>query len=159
MLSHHPELKNLFNQTNQRRGDQPAALANTVYAAAANIDNLQTILPHVYQIAHKHKSLQVRPNQYPIVGKYLLLAMKDVLGDIASDDVITAWEKAYGVIANIFIQVEKQLYDETQQEKGGWAGFRDFKVVKKTKESDVITSFYLQPIDGLPFLPSLRDNI
>jgi nitric oxide dioxygenase len=151
MLSHHPELKNLFNQTNQRRGDQPAALANTVYAAAANIDNLQTILPHVYQIAHKHKSLQVQPNQYPIVGKYLLLAMKDVLGDIASDDVITAWEKAYGVIANIFIQVEKQLYNATQQEKGGWAGFRDFKVVKKTKESDVITSFYLQPIDGLPF--------
>ncbi len=30
MFHHHPELKNIFNQTNQRKGDQSKALANTV---------------------------------------------------------------------------------------------------------------------------------
>lgn len=151
MLTNHPELKNLFNQTNQRRGAQSKALANTVYAAAANIDHLEEIVPHVMQIAHKHKSLNVQPEHYPIVGKYLLLAMKDVLGEVANDDVIDAWEKAYYVIADLFINVEKELYNKTLQSSGGWEGFRNFKVTKKVIESEVITSFYLVPEDGLPF--------
>ncbi|WP_284140509.1 NO-inducible flavohemoprotein [Virgibacillus sp. LDC-1] len=148
MLGNHPELKNIFNQTNQRKGDQPKALANTVYAAAANIDNLENILPVVKQIAHKHKSLNIKPEQYPIVGKHLLLAIKDVLGDAATDDIIHAWEKAYGVIADVFISVEKEMYEKTLNEVGGWIDFRSFKVTKKVKESDVITSFYLEPVDG-----------
>lgn len=151
MFENHPELKNIFNQTNQRKGDQSKALANTVYAAAANIDQLEVILPHVKQISQKHKSLNIKPEHYPIVGKYLLQGMKEVLGDTASDDVINAWEKAYGVIANVFITVEKEMYNEVRSTVGGWTDFRDFKVVKKVVESDVITSFYLEPVDGNPF--------
>lgn len=151
MFENHPELKNIFNQTNQRHGDQPRALANTVYAAAANIDNLEAILPAVDSIAHKHKSLNIKPEHYPIVGKYLLLGIKDVLGDAATDEIIDAWEKAYGVIADVFITVEKEMYEETKKMTGGWLDYRDFKVMKKVKESDVITSFYLEPADGNPF--------
>src|SRR5699024_300686 len=151
MFENHPELKNIFNQTNQRKGDQPKALANTVYAAAANIDNLEAILPNVKSIAYKHTSLNIKPEHYPIVGKHLLLAIKDVLGDAATDEIISAWEKAYGVIADVFISVEDKMYEETRNTTGGWLDFRDFKVVKKVKESDVITSFYLEPADGNPF--------
>lgn len=148
MLENEPELKNVFNQTNQRKGGQPKALANTVYAAAANIEHLEDILPHVKQIAHKHTSLNIRPEQYPIVGKYLLIAIKDVLGEAATDEIIGAWEKAYGVIADVFISVENEMYEEKQNAPGGWVGFRDFKVVKKIPESEVITSFYLKPADN-----------
>lgn len=151
MFENHPELKNIFNQTNQRKGDQSKALADTVYAAAANIDQLEVILPQVKQISQKHKSLNIKPEHYPIVGKYLLLAMKEVLGDTASDAVINAWEKAYGVIANVFITIEKEMYDEVKNTVGGWTDFRNFKVVKKVVESNVITSFYLEPADGEPF--------
>lgn len=148
MFSNHPELLNIFNHANQKQGRQQKALANTVYAAAAYIDNLEAILPVVRQIAHKHRSLQVKAEHYPIVGKHLLLAIKDVLGDAATDDIINAWGKAYGVIADVFIQVEKEMYDETVSQSGGWNDFRDFTVAKKVKESEVITSFYLQPKDG-----------
>ncbi|WP_077329881.1 NO-inducible flavohemoprotein [Virgibacillus siamensis] len=151
MFENHPELKNIFNQTNQRKGNQSKALANTVYAAAAHIDQLGDILPQVQQIAQKHKSLNIKPEHYPIVGKYLLLAMKDVLGDTASDDVIEAWEKAYGIISGVFIETEKKMYQELQDTTGGWLDFRNFKVVDKVIESDVITSFYLEPADGNPF--------
>lgn len=151
MFENHPELKNVFNQTNQREGKQPRALANTVYAAAAHIDNLEAILPKVVSIAHKHKSLNIKPEQYPIVGKHLLLAIKDVLGDAATEEIIQAWEKAYGVIAEVFISVEKEMYEETKNRTGGWVDFRDFKVTKKVVESDVITSFYLEPADDNPF--------
>ncbi|MCT2536973.1 NO-inducible flavohemoprotein [Aquibacillus koreensis] len=148
MFENHPELKNIFNQTNQRKGKQPQALANTVYAAASYIDNLEAILPVVKQIAHKHRSLNILPEHYPIVGKHLLLAMKDVLGDAATDEILDAWGKAYQVIADIFIQVEKEMYQETENKDGGWTGYRNFKIVDKVVESDVITSFYLKPIDG-----------
>ena len=141
MLSEVPELNNIFNQTNQKKGGQPKALANTVYAAAANIDNLGAILPVVKQISEKHKSLMIKPEHYPIVGKYLLLAMKDVLQDAATDEILNAWEQAYGVIADVFINVEKEMYEHDKETTGGWNGFRDFKVVDKVRESEVVTSF------------------
>lgn len=151
MFENYPELKNIFNQTNQRKGDQPKALANTVYAAAVYIDNLETILPVVKQIAQKHRSLNIKPEHYPIVGENLLFAIKDVLGDAATDDIMNAWEKAYGVIADVFISVEREMYQEVEAAPGGWVDYRDFKVTKRIKESDVITSFYLEPVDGNPF--------
>jgi nitric oxide dioxygenase len=148
LFSNHPELLNIFNHANQKQGRQQKALANTVYAAAAYIDNLEAILPVVKQIAHKHRSLQVKAEHYGVVGKHLLMAIKDILGEAATEDIIDAWGKAYGVIADVFIQVEKEMYEETATQSGGWKDFRDFTVAKKVKESDVITSFYLHPKDG-----------
>lgn len=150
LFSNHPELLNVFNHINQKQGRQPAALANAVYAAAANIDNLGQILPVVKQIAHKHRSLGITADQYPIVGENLLAAIKDVLGDAATDEIIQAWAEAYGVIAQVFIDVEAEMYKEAEQQPGGWKGFRSFIVKRKEVESDVITSFYLYPEDGQP---------
>jgi nitric oxide dioxygenase len=148
MFDGHPELLNVFNHANQKQGRQQTALASAVLAAATHIDNLGAILPAVKQIAHKHRSLGIRPEQYPIVGHYLLAAIQDVLGDAATEDVLGAWAEAYGAIADAFIGVERELYREAETQSGGWAGFRAFRVVRKVRESDVITSFYLMPEDG-----------
>jgi nitric oxide dioxygenase len=148
MFGNHPELLNIFNHANQKQGRQQKALAGTVYAAAQYIDNLEAILPVVKQIAHKHRSLGIKAEHYPIVGKHLLLAIKDVLGDAATDEIINAWAEAYGVIADAFISVEAEMYEEAEKQKGGWEGFRSFVVDRKVKESDVITSFYLKPADN-----------
>ncbi|MEK0314939.1 NO-inducible flavohemoprotein [Cohnella sp. 56] len=148
MFTAHPELLNIFNHANQSRGRQQTALANVVYAAALHIDKLESILPVVKQIAHKHRSLGVTADQYPIVGQHLLAAIKDVLGDAATDEILGAWAEAYGVIANVFIEVEAGMYEEAERQDGGWAGFRAFRVMRKVEESAVITSFYLAPEDG-----------
>ncbi|WP_332634062.1 NO-inducible flavohemoprotein [Halalkalibacter flavus] len=148
MFTNHPELLHIFNHVNQKQGKQQQALANTVYAAAQYIDQLETIFPAVKQIAHKHRSLGVKAEHYPIVGEHLLLAIKDVLGDAATDEIINAWGEAYGVIADVFISVEQEMYNEAATKPGGWEGFREFIITNKVKESDVITSFYLKPKDG-----------
>ncbi|WP_040949039.1 NO-inducible flavohemoprotein [Gorillibacterium massiliense] len=150
MFTSHPELLNIFNHANQKQGRQQTALANAVYAAAVHIDNLEAILPAVVQIAHKHRSLGIKPGHYPIVGENLLAAIKEVLGDAATDEIINAWTEAYGVIAEAFIGVEAQMYNEAVLQEGGWEGFREFVVRRKVRESDVITSFYLEPKDGKP---------
>jgi len=147
LFKDNPSLLNIFNHTNQTQGRQQGALANTVYAAAQHIDNLEPIVPVVVQIAHKHVSLGVLPEHYPIVGQYLLAAIKEVLGDAATDEIIEAWGKAYGVIADIFISVEEDLYKAAEQ-NNGWRAFKQFKIARTVKESDDVTSFYLQPTDG-----------
>ncbi|HEX7934594.1 MAG TPA: NO-inducible flavohemoprotein [Paraburkholderia sp.] len=143
MFAHHPELKNLFNQTHQQSGNQPETLARAVYAYAANIDNLGALGPTVSRIANKHASLNIRPEHYPIVGRHLLGAIVDVLGDAVDQPTLDAWEVAYGQLANIFVGTESKLY-----EGAAWSGFRPFKVARKHIESDEITSFYLTPADG-----------
>ncbi|WP_347321288.1 NO-inducible flavohemoprotein [Rossellomorea sp. RS05] len=148
LFTEHPELLHIFNHSNQKQGRQQTALANAVYAAAQNIDQLHTILPVVKQIGHKHRSLGVRAEHYPIVGEHLMRAIKEVLGEAATDDIIAAWADAYGVIADAFIGVEKELYEQARSQKAGFADFKSFIVSKKVKESDVITSFYLEPEDG-----------
>lgn len=148
MFTQHPELLHIFNHANQKQGRQQTALANAVYAAAVHIDNLAEILPVVKQIGHKHRSLGIKPEHYPIVGENLLAAIKEVLGDAATDEILGAWAEAYGVIADAFIGIEAEMYEQSREQVGGWADFRPFIVEKKVQESDVITSFYLVPQDG-----------
>lgn len=148
MFEAHPELLNIFNHANQKQGRQQKALANTVYAAAKYIDQLETILPAVVQIAHKHRSLGILPEHYPIVGEYLLLAIKEVLKDAATPEIIQAWADAYQVIADVFIETERKMYEEAANQEGGWDTFKTFKISRIEDESDVIKSFYLVPADG-----------
>ena len=110
MFEKNPEVKVLFNMENQKSEKQPKALAMTVLAAAQNIDNLETLMPAVQKIAEVHCDCLVKEEHYPIVGKHLLGAIKEVLGENATDEILDAWKKAYGVIEQIFIDVEKQVY-------------------------------------------------
>ena len=146
----HPELKNLFNMRHQERGEQQRALAGAVLAYATHIDNLPALAPAVARITHKHASLNVQPEQYGVVGQHLLAAIKEVLGDAATTDIIDAWAEAYQVLADIMIKAEARLYEEAAARPGGWRGWRNFVVSHKRPESDVITSFFLEPEDGKP---------
>ena len=148
MFSHNPEVAPFFNPANQSGGTQQRALAAAICAYAANIDNLEVLGGAVELIAHKHASLQIKPEHYPIVGENLLASIREVLGDGATDDVINAWGEAYGFLADILIGREQQIYTEAAEKTGGWEGFRKFKIDRKEKESSVITSFYLKPEDG-----------
>ncbi len=148
MLKHNPELKNVFNQSHQKTGNQPQALAMAVLAYAENINDPSVLLSVVERIAHKHTSLGIRAEQYAIVGKHLLASIKEVLGDAASEELIEAWAAAYQQLADLFINVESKLYEESVNQGQGWTGWRPFRVSNKVAESEEITSFYLQPTDG-----------
>jgi nitric oxide dioxygenase len=148
LFEQHPELKNLFNMRHQERGEQQRALAGAVLAYATYIDDLPALASAVERIAHKHASLNVRPEQYPVVGENLLAAIKEVLGDAATPEILGAWAEAYGQLADILIRAEAKLYDEVAACPGEWRGWRNFVVRHKRQESDVITSFFLEPEDG-----------
>lgn len=148
----HPELKNVFNMAHQDQGQQQQALARAVYAYAENIENPDSLAAVLRNIAHKHASLGVRPEHYPIVGEHLLGAIKDVLGDAATDEIIAAWAQAYGNLADILMGMESELRERSTSQLGGWDGWRTFVVKDKRPESSVITSFVLEPADGQPVM-------
>lgn len=148
MFAHNPELKEIFNMSNQRNGDQREALFNAIAAYASNIDNLAALLPAVEKIAQKHTSFQIKPEQYNIVGSHLLATLDEMFSP--GQEVLDAWGKAYGVLANVFIHREAQIYSEHATKKGGWEGTRPFRIVEKTPRSALITSFEFEPVDGLP---------
>lgn len=149
MLDAHPELNTVFNTTNQVNGHQPRALAGALLAYASNIDNLGALGPAVELICNKHASLYIQPDDYKIVGKYLLEAMGEVLGDALTPGIHDAWAAAYWQLANLLIGREGDIYKQSE----GWTQWRDFRVASKVPESAEITSFYLKPVDEKPLPP------
>lgn len=150
LFTHHPELQHIFNMAHQAQGEQSRALAESVFMYATHIDALQNLGPLVSRIAHKHASLQVAPEHYPVVGKYLLEAIQDHLGLEAGHPVLTAWGEAYGHLAGIFIKTEADIYHHNATQSGGWRGFRPFVISRIVDEARGIKSFYLRAEDGAP---------
>ncbi len=156
LLRDHPELKAFFNEAHQANGSQARALAGAVLAYASHIDRLDAIAPALPRIVQKHVALGVRPEHYPVVGRCLLRAIGEVLGAAATPDIIAAWGEAYGALAQLLIDAEEQVQAANAERPGGWRGSRMLRVVRKERESELITSFYLQPQDGgalPPFSP------
>lgn len=148
-----PEIRDLFNQSHHGdTGSQPRALTAAILAYASNIDNLAALAPAVERIAQKHVGLQIRPEHYPHVADALLGAIKAVLGDAATPEILAAWGEAYWFLAHILIAREERIYGELAGAEGGWTGWRDFRVEEVVEESSVIRSFILRPDDGGPVI-------
>ncbi|WP_312239829.1 NO-inducible flavohemoprotein [Pantoea sp.] len=154
LFTHHPELKNVFNMNNQRNGNQREALFNAICAYGSNLENLAVLLPAVEKIAQKHASLNVQPEQYDVVGEHLLATIKELMNP--GDEVLAAWGKAYGVLADVFIKREESIYQASEAKQGGWRGTRAFRISAIEAQSSVIKSMTFEPVDGEPvadFLP------
>ncbi len=125
MFRDNPELKHIFNQGNQHSTKQPTALAMAVLAYAEHIDDPSVLRNALTNISHKHVSLNIRPEQYTIVGKHLLASISEVLGVPAESTLLTAWSVAYAQLVTMMTRVESQLYADTINKPGaGVAGVR-----------------------------------
>src|SRR5690606_11992077 len=149
MFAAHPELRHLFNQGNQANGEQSRALAGSVAAFAEHLVSPDSATPFqqmLSRIAHKHASLGVRPEQYTIVGRHLLDAVADVLGDAVTPQVHAAWSEVYWLFATLLIAEEARLYRDAACDPA--APYRPWRVVERRPEAEDAVSFVLAPADG-----------
>jgi nitric oxide dioxygenase len=111
-----PDARHLFTTTwmvNSEEGRKQAGrLAGAVYAYAQHIDELEKLAGPVEHIANRHVDTKILPETYPVIGQCLLAAIKDVLGDEATPEIISAWGEAYDALADVFIEREKEIYKE-----------------------------------------------
>lgn len=143
-----PELLNLFNRGNQASGEQRRALAGSVVAFAEHLTGTSTVPLDavVNRIAHKHVSLGIAPEQYTVVGQYLLMAVKEVLGDAVTPDVAAAWDEVYWLFAVRLIATESRLYQRLDVEPASMAA--PWTVVDRTEEAQDVVSLLLAPQSG-----------
>jgi len=147
MFSHAPELKNIFNMSNQHNGKQQVALFEAIAAYAKNIENVAVLKSAVERIAQKHTSLNIQPEHYKVVGHHLIETLRELAGEVFSLDVEEAWTKAYQFLAQIFINREAELYQQRAESNGGWRDARAFKVIDTIVESQLVKSFIFAPVD------------
>ena len=147
-------IRALFNQANQGEGGkQVHALAAAILAYAKNIENLQALAPAVERIAQKHIGYHILPEHYPYVARALLGALGDVLGEAATPALLEGWAEAYWYLADILQSREAAVREVIECSEGGWHGWRAFRIYRKIRESEVITSFVLRPADGASVIP------
>lgn len=107
LFAEFPQTQELFKNSSP---DQHKKLAIAISAYAANIDNLTMLSMAVEKMASTHVLRKILPEHYPMVGTSILKAIKDVLGDVATEEVLEAWSEAYFFLADILIAKEKELY-------------------------------------------------
>lgn len=140
-----PALTNLFNMGNQANGAQQQSLASAVFAYAANIGSPEKLAPVIDRIVQKHVSVGVREEHYPIVGRHLLGAIGETLGEAATPALLDAWAEAYGSLASLFIDAERALYARAGIDPGQT---RAMRVTHAIPESAEVLSLRMVPADG-----------
>ncbi|MEE1836309.1 globin domain-containing protein [Streptomyces sp. SP17KL33] len=156
LFEERPELlRHLFNRANQASGAQREALAGAVAAFATLLVERPDERPDAVlaRIAHKHVSLGVTADQYPLVGRHLLAAVVEVLGDAVTPEVGAAWDEVYWLMANALIAIEARLYTEAGVPDG--EVWRPMEVAERRQESADAVSLVLRRPDGRP-TPAFR---
>jgi nitric oxide dioxygenase len=105
-----PAIKALFDQAAQASGEQPKRLAAAILAFAQNVDKLDVLESAIERIAARHIETDIKAEHYPAVANALLPAIRDVLGDAATDEVLGAWGEAYWFLADVLIGREAEMY-------------------------------------------------
>ncbi len=156
MFAAHPELeRDLFNRGNQAQGDQQSALAGAIaaYATLLVAEDGRDPVEVLARIAHKHASLGIAEDQYPIVHEHLFAAIVEVLGDAVTAEVAGAWDEVYWHMAGALVTIEKRLYADADLAYGDvW---RTLVLRRRLQESPDTVSFVLGTADGSA-LPSAR---
>ncbi|MGN6357970.1 MAG: globin domain-containing protein [Novosphingobium sp.] len=109
------EVKALFDMAAQESGEQPKRLAGAILAYAENIDKLQNLTAPVERMVQRHVETGVKAEHYPYVAEALLPAIRDVLGEAATDEILDAWGQAYWFLADILIGKEAERYAEVRE--------------------------------------------
>ena len=148
LFTHNPEAQNIFNMSNQASGKQSFALFSAIAAYAKNLDNVEQLLTMVERIAQKHTSLNIQPAHYDLVGHHLIETLRELVPEQFTKEVEDAWTAAYQELAAIFIHRESELYQQREELVGGWKGGRQFILVEKRIESELVKSLVFEPVDG-----------
>ncbi|TFC83529.1 hemin transporter [Cryobacterium sinapicolor] len=154
MLTAHPELfDGLFSRSNQKNGSQQQALAGSIAVFATYLVQNPDTTPEAMlsRIAHKHISLDIQPEQYDIVYKYLFEAIAEELSDVITAEIAGAWTEVYWLMAHALIKMEKGLYAGLASDKP----LAPWTVVKKEVAGTDAVTFTLEPADDTPVTPAL----
>ncbi|MCX2712212.1 globin domain-containing protein [Mycolicibacterium sp. J2] len=150
LFDNHPELlRNLFNRGNQAQGAQQRALAASIATFATHL--VDPNLPHpaelLSRIGHKHASLGIVAEQYPVVHDNLFAAIVEVLGaDTVTAEVAQAWDRVFWIMADTLIALERALYAQAGVRDGDV--YRRAEVLSRVDDPSGAIELTVRPVGG-----------
>ena len=111
LFSKYPKVKSLFKDAPE---DQYMRLAEILSAYAVNIEKIDRLKPALIVIAKRHTEVGIKAAHYPMIGMVLMQAIEDTLGEKATVVFMDAWREAYQVIAAILIDIEEEIYKNSE---------------------------------------------
>ncbi|WP_404289170.1 globin domain-containing protein [Glutamicibacter arilaitensis] len=148
LFAAHPQLLDgTFSRSNQKNGTQQQALAGSIAVFATHLMNSPETLPETMlaRIAHKHSSLGVIEEQYPIVYEHLFAAIAEDLGDALTQEIADAWSEVYWLMAHALIKIEKGLYSAQAND----VVYSQWKLVERTEAANGSLTFGFEPADDI----------
>ncbi|ALU38450.1 hemin transporter [Kocuria flava] len=146
-------LDGMFSRSNQKNGTQAQALAGSIAMFASWLLSHPDSYPDelLSRVAHKHASLGVLPEHYPIVHEHLFGAIARDLGDAVTPEVAAAWDEVYWLMADALIKIEEGLYAG----RANTVVFAPFRVAAKERTGTTTTAITLEPADDTPMTPAV----
>jgi nitric oxide dioxygenase len=82
-------------QALRSRLDQAEDMAEVLFLMTNNIDRLDQVDPLFDQLARRHVDEGLTPEHHRHMGRAMLAAMRDVLGEGASDRILHGWDDGF----------------------------------------------------------------
>ncbi|OUR89717.1 hemin receptor [Gammaproteobacteria bacterium 42_54_T18] len=96
LFEYDPKLKPLFKSDIKAQGRK---LMATLKVATAGLNDLNTLVPVLHQLAERHVNYGVKAADFTPVGNALLYALHQGLGDKFTDEVRQAWVEVFRLVA------------------------------------------------------------
>ena len=99
-----PSVRGLFHGDMREQGRK---LVDTLNVIVASIGDLERLLPSVRDLGTRHAHYGVKEHHYATVGKALLWALAQSVGQSFGKPARVAWQKAYRILADEMIRAAK----------------------------------------------------
>lgn len=96
-----PEVQPLFKND---MDDQGKKLMKTLAIAVASLEDLETLVPVLQNLAVKHIEYGVQEEHYAVVGEALIWTLEQGLGEAFTAEVKDAWIEVYTIVSTTMIQ-------------------------------------------------------
>lgn len=80
---------------------QRARLVQALTVVVRALDDVDRLLPPLVALGSRHAKYGVEPHHFDSVGRALIQALAETLGEEFTPEVRAAWGEAYGVIASV----------------------------------------------------------
>lgn len=100
LFSADPSLQPLFKGNMEEQGKK---LMQMIGAAVGKLNDLDSLVPILQNLAVRHVDYGVKDEHYDTVGAALLTTLEQGLGDAFTPEVKAAWTQVYGTMADVMI--------------------------------------------------------
>ncbi len=106
MFRDHPDIKQLFKDTSP---GQSQRLVDAILFYCQEIENYELFYDRLDQIAYVHIKVGIKNEYYAYMKEAFISALREVLKDDASEELVRAWSYGFDSLSNELIHVENLL--------------------------------------------------